>query len=677
MTVLHASTDPDLLTRLRQMLSSAARADIAVGYFFMSGFGQLADDLSQLRKCRILIGRTDAPTLEAVAAGLRDADALRAQLDSEQTVRRSQRLAVANESASNIARSVAAMPQTDASQDAVDKLQKLVASGLLEMRAYPRGVLHAKAYLCWYDGHAEPGAAIVGSSNFTLAGFTGNTELNVRVTGDDEMAVLKDWFENLWADSVDISSQVEQHLTESWAVKQYTPYAVYLKALYELYGKDLGSDEPLPLEPVRQVELANFQLDAVRRGLDMIRSYGGCYVADVVGLGKTYVGAELLRQLRHSYPNDGPPLIICPAGLVRAWQQVSEQYGLGAEVLSQSRIAPPPDLVFDPETEQYEEATGNTHGVYLPEEYRYRGPVLVDEAHNFRNDVNRSRGLRDYLEQGDHKVILLSATPQNLGPRDIYRQVRLFLDETDHGLPLEPQGLEDYFASVIKWQEYRQEVDAYSAALATHLNSSRGGAPPTRPQRPDTPPADIAQVLTPIFIRRRRKDIARHIRRHGNHQRRIRGVPDSEAFQSGVPTGQGIRQGRRLHRPTGDFGPTPGGALQPDGVPETGTAKQSAVRRFVPSPRSHCGDDPASALQAAGVQHPGISLNTRVGVPQQPQLQGGTGCRLCAGRQRGNQPIGRAELQRRRSSGHPATGRGQAWREISIPCRRLRCPTLV
>ena len=52
-----------------------------------------------------------------------------------------------------------------------------------------------------------------------------------------------------------------------------------MKALYELYGQDLGSDDPLPLEPVRGVEQANFQLDAVRRGLDMIRNYGGCYVA--------------------------------------------------------------------------------------------------------------------------------------------------------------------------------------------------------------------------------------------------------------------------------------------------------------------------------------------------------------------------------------------------------------
>ena len=65
----------------------------------------------------------------------------------------------------------------------------MIATGRVEVRAYLRSRLHAKAYLCWYQqGHAEPGAAVVGSSNFTLAGFTGNTELNVRVTGDAEMA---------------------------------------------------------------------------------------------------------------------------------------------------------------------------------------------------------------------------------------------------------------------------------------------------------------------------------------------------------------------------------------------------------------------------------------------------------------------------------------------------------
>ena len=110
----------------------------------------------------------------------------------------------------------------------------------------------------------------------------------------------------------------------------------------------MGSDAPLPLEPARQVDLANFQLDAVRRGLDMIRNYGGCYIADVVGLGKTHIGAELLRQLRQSYPHDGPPLIICPAGMTDTWERFNELYGLGAEVLSQARIAPPPGLIPNP-----------------------------------------------------------------------------------------------------------------------------------------------------------------------------------------------------------------------------------------------------------------------------------------------------------------------------------------
>ena len=50
MTVYHAKTDPDLLTRLRQMLGSSARADIAVGYFFMSGFAEVVDDLARLNK---------------------------------------------------------------------------------------------------------------------------------------------------------------------------------------------------------------------------------------------------------------------------------------------------------------------------------------------------------------------------------------------------------------------------------------------------------------------------------------------------------------------------------------------------------------------------------------------------------------------------------------------------
>ena len=85
MNILHALTDPDLLTRLRGMLDSSARADIAVGYFFISGFGPVSEELSKLERVRILVGRADRPVLEAVAAGLQQPDALRLRLEADGT----------------------------------------------------------------------------------------------------------------------------------------------------------------------------------------------------------------------------------------------------------------------------------------------------------------------------------------------------------------------------------------------------------------------------------------------------------------------------------------------------------------------------------------------------------------------------------------------------------------
>ena len=504
--ILHNSTDPTMLARLKEMLGSSDRADIAVGYFFVSGFETVADEFSRLKKARVLVGRTDRETLEAVALGLQQQMALQSRLESDRLVPRRQREAIAKEAVDRVAAGVAALPQTDGSQEAMARLRELIVAGFLEIRAYQRELLHAKAYLCWYDNHAEPGAAVVGSSNMTLAGFEGNTELNVRVTGDAEMAELGRWFDDLWNDSEDISAALEVELSRSWALAQTPPYHVYLKALYELYHDDALATWELPL-PVGRVDLANFQLDAVRWGLSMIDRHGGCYIGDVVGLGKTYIGAELLRQLRQSYPRDGEPLIICPAGLVPIWERVNELFQLGAEVVSQSRIAPPPDAVFDEDSAQYIEDEFEGLGVVLAQEYRYRGPVLVDEAHNFRNANRRSAGLRHYLESGDHKVILLSATPQNLGPRDVYRQLRLFLDETDHGLNIEPLALSDYFNAVERWHRYRLAHEQYLAEVESWRTNGRKGTPPIAPERPRGRRADIEQVLGPVFIRRRRKDL--------------------------------------------------------------------------------------------------------------------------------------------------------------------------
>ena len=88
MNILHAKTDPTLLCRLKEMLSSSARADIAVGYFFISGFEAVADDLARLDKVRILVGRTDRQVLEEVALGLQQTQALEARIEADSLVQR-------------------------------------------------------------------------------------------------------------------------------------------------------------------------------------------------------------------------------------------------------------------------------------------------------------------------------------------------------------------------------------------------------------------------------------------------------------------------------------------------------------------------------------------------------------------------------------------------------------
>ncbi|MCY3887952.1 MAG: phospholipase D-like domain-containing protein [Chloroflexi bacterium] len=505
MNILHSTTDPNLLNRLREMLDSSARADIAVGYFFMSGFGAVSEELSRLDRVRILVGRADRPVLEAVAAGLQQPGALRARLDADSLVQRRERATVARESVDRIADGVSLMPQTKDSQQAVHLLREMVASGQAEIRAYRRSPLHAKAYLCWYHDHAEPGAAVVGSSNLTLAGFSGNTELNVRVTGDAEMATLREWFDALWEDAEDVSEALQLELDRSWALAKTPPYHVYLKALYELYHGGAGATE-LPLPP-RDEELANFQLDAVRRGLAMIDIHGGCYIGDVVGLGKTFIGAELLRQLQFSYPHDGRPLILCPAGLKPMWESFNERFQLGASVISHSMIVPSGEAEFDEELGRYVDAAPPERGIVLSREYPDRGPVLVDEAHNFRNRNQRYAGLQEYLEAGDHKVVLLSATPQNLGPLDIYRQLRLFLDDTDHGLAIEPLDLREYFRNAQRWLDHRMAKANYEAEYVDWSRERSTPTPPLPPAEPTVPRADITQVLSPLFIRRRRRDI--------------------------------------------------------------------------------------------------------------------------------------------------------------------------
>ena len=463
MTILYADSEPQFIEHLRRVLAEANgvphSVDIAVGYFYLSGFNRVADLLvARPGKVRILIGRTDAPTRAEISAGYNPRESAAGYLVGQN--RQDERKA-RDETLDNVGRNAAAQPQDDAGEVGIKSLAALIASGKADVRAYLKDRMHAKAYIGYTGLESAPGTAIIGSTNFSAAGFTGNTELNYPVTHGGDIAEVRDWFERLWVESEPVGDRVVDQLKASWPLATPEPYLIYLKVLYELYGEALGQDLP-PMSAEPPVELTEYQQDAVAAGLAMLEKHGGCYIADVVGMGKTFIGAEILRRLRQREGADGDPLVICPASLQGMWERTCDRFGLAdAEVISRGRLTD----------------ANLRNDRSLRKTLRNSGPVLIDEAHGFRNNSQRRRALLELLKGArQHKVILLSATPQNLAPRDILNQLELFLNPNSHNLPDVAGNLSPYF--------------------------------PRDGDKAD--PEQIAKVLQHVLIRRRRKDILRH-----------------------------------------------------------------------------------------------------------------------------------------------------------------------
>ena len=459
MTILHAHSAPLFTEHLRSVLAEANgvphSVDIAVGYFYLSGFTQVADLLAaRPGRVRILIGRTDTPTRAEIAAGYNPREPSAGYHTGQN---RRDETAARDDTLENVGRNAAAQTQDDASEAGIKSLAQLIADGRVDVRAYVKDRMHAKAYIGYTGLESAPGTAIIGSTNFSKAGFTGNTELNYPVTHGGDIGEIRQWFERLWNESEPVGDRVVEQLNNSWPLATPEPYLIYLKVLYELYGDTLGKEMAAPGPP--PVELTDYQQDAVNAGLAMLERHGGCYIADVVGMGKTYVGAEILRRLSISERDAGDPLIICPASLREMWERACGRFGLhDADVLSRGRLT-----------------EANVDGDRsLQKMLRNAGPVLIDEAHGFRNNSQRRRVLLNLLKGAKaHKAILLSATPQNLAPRDILQQLELFLNPADHGLP------------------------GVAGNLSQHFPPDPANAEPQR----------IAGVLQHVLIRRRRRDI--------------------------------------------------------------------------------------------------------------------------------------------------------------------------
>ncbi len=435
-----------LADALNELLAQTAGKplDIASAYFAISGYRLVKNGLEQVGAFRLLLG---AEPESGADLGLRpNAESLRKRLQGD----------------------LDAEPFTEATLKLVEELIAFLRADKVEVRLYDKGFLHAKAYLFHQDhvgpnnraDRLRPFAAIVGSSNFTGPGLAGNRELNLvhRVLLPDEKAVdfeaaerasylqhvrdretmldpagvevpdearrfiksevgaraitdLMSWYERQWADSVDFKEHLVELLDASkFGTKEYTPYEVFTKALYEYFKEELGENAP---ELGRSaVDLAEFQDDAVKKARRILTRYDGVLIADSVGLGKTWIGKKLLEDF--AYHRRQKAVVVCPASLRQMWERELATATIAAQVVGMEELG---------------------RDTFDASSYGDADVVLIDESHNFRNDKAKRYLALDTLIQlnggrgrdGEHKkVVLLSATPINNDLYDLANQVRLF-----------------------------------------------------------------------------------------------------------------------------------------------------------------------------------------------------------------------------------------------------------
>lgn len=448
-----------LVEHIKRILGSTDAARFAVGYFFLSGLESIAKSLAQVKELKLLIGNTtNRETLEQLAEGYHRLELVSEAAEEQAYPKRSAMKQMAEETAENIRATVELMDQTDDAEQLVKVLVRLIEEKRLKVRIYTKGRFHAKAYIFDYADmfdvlgnkveRQENGIAIVGSSNLTLAGVSHNTELNVVVPGNNNHAELARWFDELWAEAQDFDEALMQEMRKSWAIAPVRPYDIYMKTLYALV-KDRIEDEDdrdILWDDEIYSRLADFQKVAVKQAIQIVRDFGGAFVADVVGLGKSYIGAAIVKHFERT--DHARPLVICPAPLVEMWQHYNEAYQLNARVLSMGFL--------------YEGGNGAGNILLDNVKYRDRDFVLVDESHNLRYpDTQRYKVLQAYLSAGARKCCFLTATPRNKTAWDVYYQIKLFHQDDKTDLPVAPADLKQFFTLVEKGQKKLPDLLAH------------------------------------------------------------------------------------------------------------------------------------------------------------------------------------------------------------------------
>lgn len=432
-----------LLDRFKATLADTRLFDVLVGYFRSTGFYQLWESIEPIDKTRILVG------LGIDNESYRALDVSRAQsvLDFESHKRTKtqfqdnliEEIERSEESDDKLElglKKFIEFLQTDC-QDPVQDRNQGGNGKKLEIRAFPSKNIHAKVYIGRFSPEdRDYGFVITGSSNFSYSGLVANREFNVELRQRRDVEFALGQFEELWQQSVDISQDfVDAVQNKTWLNDSITPYELYLKLVYEYLQEDINLRDDIEIFLPEGFMPLQYQQQAVAQAMKKLNEHNGVFLADVVGLGKTFIAAQLLQQIK------GRILVICPPVLQSYWEESLHDFRVPARVESLGKL----DKVIR----------------FGLDRFDY---VVVDEAHRFRNEATRSYA--DLLDicRGK-KVILVTATPLNNTIDDIFAQLKLFQVPKNSTIPGIP-NLERFFTTLRKRFQGLDRTDpAYKAAI--------------------------------------------------------------------------------------------------------------------------------------------------------------------------------------------------------------------
>ncbi|HPO89511.1 MAG TPA: DEAD/DEAH box helicase [Victivallales bacterium] len=201
----------------------------------------------------------------------------------------------------------------------------------------------------------------------------------------------------------------------------------------------------------------------------ILEEYGGVFISDVVGLGKTYISAMLAGQI------DGRTLVIAPPVLLDksnpgSWLNVFSDFRIPADFESIGKL----DEILRNGTEKYKN-------------------IIIDEAHRFRTESNLTYEQLAEICRGK-RVILVTATPYNNSPKDILNQIKLFQKARRSTIPNLPD-LEGFFNGLDKKLKKQDKKKNYDE----HIRIVRENAKEIR-----------EKVLKYLMVRRTRTEISKY-----------------------------------------------------------------------------------------------------------------------------------------------------------------------